>query len=200
MKRPTSTTAPEQQPGAVSGSSPAALKGGKMRIAVFTFICGIALLGIWGDAARGQGRGASNEAVPQAASAARDKAAYFANEDLQAIWKDLEARQVINKRVMEGGTHSINIRIVKEGDAPLVHAASADVWVVTAGTATAITGGKLVDGRKRPNVDDEAGSSIRDGVEQALKPGDVLYVPPGVAHGFKDVKGFRAFLIRFDTK
>ena len=119
---------------------------------------------------------------------------------MQSIWKDLEARQVINKRVLEGGTHSINIRIVKEGDAPLVHAQSADVWVTTAGTAISITGGQLVDGRKRPNVDDEAGSSIRGGVERLLKPGDVLYVPPGVPHGFKEIKGFRAFLIRFDTK
>jgi mannose-6-phosphate isomerase-like protein (cupin superfamily) len=119
---------------------------------------------------------------------------------LQTIWKDLEAKQVINKRVLEGGTHSINIRIVKESDAPLVHAQSADVWIVTGGSATSITGGQLVDAKKRPNTDDEAGSSIRGGVERALKPGDVLYVPVGVAHGFKDVKGFRAFLVRFDTK
>jgi hypothetical protein len=27
----------------------------------------------------------------------------------------------------------------------------------------------------------------------------VLHVPPGVPHGFKDIVGFRAFLIRFDT-
>lgn len=165
-----------------------------MRTIVFTVISAIALFGMWGDVARGQGGGAA------VATAPKDKAAYFANEDLQTIWKDLEARQVINKRVLEGGTHSINIRIVKESDAPLVHAQSADVWIVTGGSATSITGGQLVDGKKRPNTDDEAGSSIRGGVERALKPGDVLYVPVGVAHGFKDVKGFRAFLIRFDTK
>jgi len=169
-------------------------EGGEMRTLVFTAICMIALLGISGDAARGLGGGAA------AASAPKDKAAYFANEDLQTIWKDLEARQVINKRVLEGGSHSINIRIVKEGDAPLVHAQSADVWIVTGGSATSITGGQLVNGKKRPNTDDEAGSSISGGVERTLKPGDVLYVPEGVAHGFKDVKGFRAFLIRFDTK
>jgi hypothetical protein len=28
----------------------------------------------------------------------------------------------------------------------------------------------------------------------------VLYVPPGVPHGFKDIAGFRAFLIRIDAK
>ena len=171
-----------------------------MRIVLFT-VMGVALLGTWGDVALGQGgqRG-GGAAAPQALTAPTDKAAYFANDDLQAIWKDLEAKQVINKRVLDGGSYSINVRIVKEGDAPLVHANSADVWVMTAGTATAITGGQLVDGKKRPNVDDEAGSSIKGGVERALKPGDVLYVPPGVAHGFKDIKGFRAFLIRFDTK
>jgi mannose-6-phosphate isomerase-like protein (cupin superfamily) len=169
-----------------------------MRTPLLTVVGMVGLFGLWG-VAHGRGGQAGSPAAQQAASAPKDKAAYFANADIQATWKDLEARQVINKRVLDGGAYSINVRIVKEGDAPLVHANSADVWVMTAGTATAITGGQLVDGKKRPNVDDEAGSSIRGGVEQALKAGDVLYVPPGVPHGFKDVKGFRAFLIRFDT-
>jgi hypothetical protein len=72
--------------------------------------------------------------------------------------------------------------------------------LVSAGSATAVTGGQLLEVKKRPNSDDAAGTSIKGGVEQALKAGDVLYVPPGVPHGFKDIKGFRAFLIRFDTK
>jgi mannose-6-phosphate isomerase-like protein (cupin superfamily) len=167
-------------------------RGGKMRKLGIVVLAAVAL---WGVGARGQAAGA-----PPAPAAPTDKAAYFGNPDLQNIWKDLEARQVINKRVLEGGAYSINVRIVKEGDAPLVHSKSADVWVMTAGTATAITGGTLMDKKQRPNSDDVAGTSIQGGVEQPLKAGDVLYVPPGVPHGFKDVKGFRAFLIRFDTK
>ena len=140
-------------------------------------------------------------AYGQAAPAApKDKAGYFANSDLQNVWKDLEARQVLNKRVLEGGSHSINIRIVRPTDEPLVHAASMDVWIVREGSATAITGGQLQNGKKRPNSDDSAGSGIVGGTEQPLKVGDVLYVPPGVPHGFKDIQGFRAFLIRFDAK
>jgi mannose-6-phosphate isomerase-like protein (cupin superfamily) len=142
---------------------------------------------------------ASALAAP-APSAPSDKAAYFANSDLQNIWKDLEARQVLNKRVLEGGAYSINIRIVKPTDAPLVHAQSLDIWLVSAGSATAITGGKLSKVKKRSNSDDAEGTAIVGGVEQPLKPGDVLYIPPGVPHGFKDIQGFRAFLIRFDTK
>ena len=102
--------------------------------------------------------------------------------------------------VLEGGTHSINVRIVTPKDAPLAHAASLDIWLVQAGSATAVTGGELLDAKKRPNSDDVAGSTIKGGTEQPLKPGDVLYVPPGVPHGFKDINGFRAFLIRMDTK
>jgi mannose-6-phosphate isomerase-like protein (cupin superfamily) len=172
-------------------------KGANMRTFFLGVISAAALFGVWGVA---HGRGQAGGPAAQAAAAPKDKAAYFATADIHGIWKDLEARQVINKRVLEGGAYSINIRIVKEGDAPLVHASSADVWVMMEGSATAITGGELVDGKKRPNVDDEAGSAIRGGKEQPLKPGDVLYVPPGVPHGFKDVKGFRAYLIRFDTK
>jgi mannose-6-phosphate isomerase-like protein (cupin superfamily) len=110
------------------------------------------------------------------------------------------SEQALNKRVLEGGAYSINIRIVKPTDPPLLHANSLDIWLVSAGSATAVTGGKLLEMKKRPNNDDAAGSSIMGGVEQPLKAGDVLYIPPGVPHGFKDINGFRAFLIRFDTK
>ena len=144
------------------------------------------------------GQQAGGAATPPAAPAG--KAGYFANSDIQNIWKDLEARQVRTKRVLEGGTHSINVRIVTPKDAPLTHAGSLDIWLVQAGSATAVTGGELLDAKKRPNSDDFAGSTIKGGTEQPLKPGDVLYVPPGVPHGFKDINGFRAFLIRFDTK
>jgi mannose-6-phosphate isomerase-like protein (cupin superfamily) len=160
-------------------------------------IVAVAAMTLWGGVAYGQ---AAPGGAPAAPSAPTGKAGYFANSDLQNIWKDLEARQILNKRVLEGGSHSINIRIVRPTDEPLVHANSLDIWLVSAGSATAVTGGQLLDVKKRPNSDDAAGTSIKDGVEQALKAGDVLYIPPGVPHGFKDIQGFRAFLIRFDTK
>jgi hypothetical protein len=177
---------------------------------------GALVLTLWVGAAFGQA-GPGGAAAPPAAPTG--KAGYFANSDIQNIWQDLEARQVLNKRVLEGGTHSINVRIVTPKDAPLVHANSLDIWLVQAGSATAVTGGELLvseqrvqcrrcippvvfdpDVKKRPNSDDVAGSAIKGGTEQSLKPGDVLYVPPGVPHGFKDIAGFRAFLIRMDVK
>ena len=154
----------------------------------------IAAMALWGVGSYAQ---AAPAPVP---SPATDKATYFPNSDIQTIWKDLEARQVLNKRVLEGGAYSINIRIVRPTDPPLLHAQSLDIWLVSAGSATAVTGGQLLDSKKRTNSDDAEGTSIKGGVEQSLKAGDVLYVPPGVPHGFKDIQGFRAFLIRFETK
>lgn len=162
------------------------------RFAVIALVA-IGLLGL-GRQTQGQA------AAPPAPPAPTDKAGYWSHTDLQSIWKDLEAKQVINKRVMEGGTYSLNIRIVRPQDPPLVHAKSVDLWVVTKGTATAVTGGKLANMKQRPNSDDTSGDSIVGGTEQALSAGDILFVPTGVPHGFKDLKGFEALLIRWDTK
>ena len=167
----------------------------KIAIAAMAVVAAISL----GWMAHAQG-GRGGNAQPAAPPAPTDKAAYFDSKDIHEIWKDEEAKQVINKRVAEGGSHSINIRIVLPANAPLVHALSADTWVVMEGTATAVTGGELMEPRKNPNSDDMSGSSIKGGVEQPLKAGDILYVPPGVPHGFKDIKGFRAYLIRYPTK
>jgi mannose-6-phosphate isomerase-like protein (cupin superfamily) len=170
-----------------------------MRNVVMTLLGTAALTGALALAVQGQ---TSQTATPAttAPPAPTDQAAYWPNAELQTTWKDLEARQVINRRVLEGGTYSINIRIVKEGAAPLVHGKSVDLWVAQAGTATAITGGQLVDPQRRANPDDFAGKSISGGIEQPMQAGDILFVPPGVPHGFKNIKGFRAFLIRFNTK
>jgi mannose-6-phosphate isomerase-like protein (cupin superfamily) len=165
-----------------------------MRIVAITVLSAIALLSLSAGVANGQ-------AAPAAPPAPTDKAMYFPNADTQAFWKDLEAKQVINHRVMEGGTFSVNVRIVKPDSPPLVHAKSIDLWIVEAGSATAITGGTLVDAKKQANGgDDTSGTSIKGGTDQPLKVGDMIYVPTGVPHGFKDLKGFRALLIRWEPK
>lgn len=143
---------------------------------------------------------AAAPAAPASNAIPSDKASYFANADLQNIWKELEAKQTSNKRILEGGSNSVNVRIVTPSNKPLVHHQSVDVWVVTAGSATAITGGELLNPTQRANADDVEGTEIRGGVLQPLKAGDLIFVPPGIPHGFKDVKDFRAFLIRFDSK
>jgi uncharacterized RmlC-like cupin family protein len=63
---------------------------------------------------------------------------------------------------------------------------------VTAGEAIARTDGETV------NVN--GSGTIRNGMTRPVHAGDLLYVPPGVPHQFTDMKGFRAWLIRFDVE
>jgi mannose-6-phosphate isomerase-like protein (cupin superfamily) len=68
---------------------------------------------------------------------------------------------------------------------------TADLWLVTEGSAIAKTDGEIVEAN--------GARSIRNGVQRTVGPGDLLYVPPGVPHHFTDMKGFRALLVRFDV-
>jgi mannose-6-phosphate isomerase-like protein (cupin superfamily) len=153
-----------------------------------TFIV-IALIGVFG---LGGVITHSQQAAPPVPDLPIGKTAFWTNEDIQARWKDNEANKRINSRLFNGPTNiSANVRIVLPGDPPATHETTADLWIVTAGTATARTDGQIVDSNGT--------KSIRNGVQRTVNPGDILYIPPGVPHHFTDMKGFRAWLMRFDT-
>jgi quercetin dioxygenase-like cupin family protein len=68
-----------------------------------------------------------------------------------------------------------------------VHALDTDVFYVLKGSATFVTGGKVVDGRKTaPN--EVRGKSIQGGTPHHLSQGDILIIPHGVPHWFKAVE------------
>ena len=72
-----------------------------------------------------------------------------------------------------------------------VHELDTDIIYVLDGTATFVTGGKSVDPKQvAPN--EFRGSMIDGGETRQLKKGDVVIVPKGVPHWFKQVNG--AFL------
>ena len=139
------------------------------------------------------GQGGQVQRPRRRREAPADNAAYFCQHRLPI---DLERSrsQTSDQQASSRRRKPQHQRSHRQGErCPAGSRQSADVWVVTAGTATAVTGGQPVDSQKRPNSDDAAGASIQGGTEQPLKAGDVLYVPQGVPHGFKNVKDFRAF-------
>ena len=140
-------------------------------------------------AGRGRGNGAPQPPVPDLAT---DKTMFWTSDEIQARWKDDEANKRINSRLYNGPANiSGNVRIVLDNDPPATHEGTADLWIMTAGTAVARTDGEIVE--------NTGTKSIRNGVQRTVHPGDILYVPPDVPHHFTDLKGFRALLIRFDT-
>lgn len=74
-----------------------------------------------------------------------------------------------------------------------VHEKYRDVWYVVKGSGSFILGGKLVSpGSPKPG--EWVADAIEGGVTQAFGPGDVIDIPPGVAHKFEVPNG-RAELV-----
>ena len=137
--------------------------------------------------------GAGQAAGPPVPKLATDKTMFWTAADLDERWKQNEALKRINSRIFDGPANiSANVRIVLPGDVPQTHDGTADLWLVTAGEAIARTDGQIVD--------ENGAKTIRNGMARTVHTGDLLYVPPGVPHHFTDMKGFRAWLIRFDVE
>ncbi|MEZ5429375.1 MAG: heme-binding protein [Pyrinomonadaceae bacterium] len=97
--------------------------------------------------------------------------------------------------VLEDGSNGENYMVhasrrEKEGMSE-VHELDTDIIYVLEGTATFVTGGKSV-ASKQVAANEFRGSSIEGGETRQLKKGDVVIVPKGTPHWFKQVDG--AFL------
>ena len=69
-----------------------------------------------------------------------------------------------------------------------VHVKDADIIYVLEGSTTFVTGGTVVDG-KTTAPDEIRGTAIKDGETRRLGKGDVIIVPNGTPHWFKEVEG-----------
>ena len=67
-----------------------------------------------------------------------------------------------------------------------VHDKEMDVLYITDGSATLVTGGKIV-GAKQSRPDQWLGTDITGGMTHKLVKGDVIVVPAGMPHWFKEV-------------
>jgi glc operon protein GlcG len=75
-----------------------------------------------------------------------------------------------------------------------VHVRDTDIIYVLDGSATFVVGGAVVDGRTTA-PDEIRGSAIRGGDSRRIAKGDVLIVPQGTPHWFKEVPGPIAYYV-----
>ena len=67
-----------------------------------------------------------------------------------------------------------------------IHEKETDIFYITDGEATFVTGGTMVGGRQTaPNQ--LRGPDLKGGETRHLKKGDVIVIPAGVPHWFKEV-------------
>lgn len=80
-----------------------------------------------------------------------------------------------------------------------IHTRDTDVFYVTRGSATFVTGGRAVD-VKSTAPDELRGARIEGGESHTLTAGDVVIVPNGLPHWFSEVKGpFEYFVVKVTT-
>ena len=86
------------------------------------------------------------------------------------------------------GSHNIQLSVRAKSGGAEVHAHFDDIFYVTQGKATLITGGTVVDAKI--NADGEThGSGIENGQSRTIAKGDIVNIPAGTPHQLKIAPG-----------
>ncbi len=118
----------------------------------------------------------------------RTKATHFTGADLRAALEKLPAdRPASSVRIFTLDPYQVGV----EQRQPLpqgasLHEAQAELFYVIDGSATMLTGGTLVAGKRTgTNIQ---GTGIEGGTRIVFNTGDFIMVPSGVAHQFIEIK------------
>jgi mannose-6-phosphate isomerase-like protein (cupin superfamily) len=160
---------------------------------------------------------APNAAIPQQAAPAAKSlpATYISAAAIQANLNgapDAATNPSPNVRVVNAGGYNVAVGVLHRPQTPpggvAVHFKVTEVYHVTDGAATLVTGGNVVNAKMRPadalsvRLEDgpgESGTSIEGGVSQRIKAGDVVIIPAGTPHWFSNIEGSITYVVvRFD--
>jgi mannose-6-phosphate isomerase-like protein (cupin superfamily) len=92
----------------------------------------------------------------------------------------------------KGGTlaktpeYTVGTNVRTESAVPEIHEKTTHIWYVLDGSATYVTGGTLIGGKvTKPGL--TQGTTIEGGNTVQLTKGDVIVIPPGTPHWWKEV-------------
>jgi mannose-6-phosphate isomerase-like protein (cupin superfamily) len=131
---------------------------------------------------------AQQPAASQPAQTDRTKASHMTAAALNAALAKLPTdRPAGSVRVFSLAPYAVNVeRRMPLAQGAAAHDAQAELFYVVDGSATLLTGGKLV-GETR-NGTNLQGKSIEGGTAQKFSKGDFMIVPSGVPHQFVDIQ------------
>ena len=118
-----------------------------------------------------------------------DRAVDIPQQKLAEYFARMNKEQIGVIRMLEGGLYNVNIRHVENATPGAyrteLHEDTIDIWVIQEGGGTLVTGGELVDGKHT------------GGTERPVGVGDLIFIPAGIHHGFKDTRTVTWLNIRF---
>ncbi len=101
-------------------------------------------------------------------------------------------QKVATEQLGKFGKHSAMVAYREASGEAEVHEAVADIFVVEAGEATLVVGGKVIGG-KTTGPGEIRGKSIEGGVKKKLLPGDVVNIPANLPHQVLLAPGAKPF-------
>lgn len=138
------------------------------------------------------------------------------NADIRATIKTAPADGVMDQqiRVVDIGTYNVAVgvlhRAAKAKQTAISHSQVTEVYHIIEGAGTLVTGGAMLDPTPSPADGNTVkvlvgpstgGTSIRGGQSRRVGPGDVIVIPPGVAHWFSAVESDMNYLVvRIDAE
>jgi len=116
-----------------------------------------------------------------ATPAASAKVTYIPADEVSSAFA--KGAVLVNK-----GTYQVHASRREDPGQVEVHIKDADIIYMLEGTTTFVTGGTMVGG-KTTAPDEIRGSNVNGGETRTLTKGDVIIVPKGTPHWFKEVSG-----------
>ncbi len=95
---------------------------------------------------------------------------------------------VVTEPMLELGSYDGHLEYRPSVGPAAVHEKEAELFYVIGGSATLVTGGKLVN-EKRTNPTNLSGSAIEGGVPRTIAKGDFILVPENTPHWFSSING-----------
>jgi len=163
-------------------------------------LCGFGIAALCGIAAFAQ-QGAKGGAVHKPGPT--DKIFVLSSTDVSAADQQLAATGKATNQFIHEDKYNLEVRRLAGRQPILMHVRKSDFMVIREGEGTYQYGGQLVDPKPGGGGDegDMHADSVRGGMTRVLKPGDVIFVPAGLPHGFVEIKDHITFVMtRYDTK
>jgi mannose-6-phosphate isomerase-like protein (cupin superfamily) len=106
----------------------------------------------------------------------------------QAKSERKENQPLVSKPILRLAPYTASLEYRASVGPAAIHEKEAEFFYVIDGSATMVTGGKLV-GEKRTNAENLTGTAIEGGATRSVAKGDFIVVPENTAHWFSVING-----------
>ena len=99
-----------------------------------------------------------------------------------------ENQPIVTQRILQLAPYNANLEYRSSVGPAAVHEKEAEMFYVIDGSATLMTGGKLVS-ESRTNPENLTGTAIEGGTSRTVSKGDFVIVPENTPHWFSAING-----------